>query len=180
MRKTFSAISILLLAACSGQDGNEGVAANGAAAESEGGSSSGGTAGVALQPGQYETTVETTRVAMSNVPGMPAGIAPPTIPPTTIRSCLTPEQAARPSANFLSGKGDAGGCGYSDFSMEGGRMRGTLQCSSAGSTMRATFDGQFTADGYQMTSQSQVNANGMTVESETRTTSRRIGDCPAG
>ena len=179
MRKTTSAIAILLLAACGGQNGNEQVGSNGTAGASES-ASSGGAAGVALQPGEYETRVEVTRMAMSNMPNMPAGMTPPTPPPTTIRSCLTPEQAARPNANFLSGSGETGGCDYSDFSMEGGRMRGTVQCSSAGTTMRSTFDGQFTSTGYEMTSQAQTSASGMTMDMETRTTARRIGDCPAG
>ncbi|MGQ0588105.1 MAG: DUF3617 domain-containing protein [Sphingosinicella sp.] len=170
MRKTTSAIAMLLLAACGGQSGNEQAAASG-----EGKSS----ASVALQPGQYETTVEVTRVAMANMPNMPAGMTPPP-PPTTVRSCLTPEQAARPNANFLSGSGDTGGCEYSNFSMDGGRMRGTVQCDSEGSTMRSTFDGRISGDGYQMTSQAQVTASGMTMEMDTRTTARRIGDCPAG
>jgi len=174
-----SAIAVLLLAACSGQGANEQAASNGAGGASESGSS-GATAGVALQPGEYETRVEVTRMAMSNMPNMPAGMSPPTPPPTTIRSCLTPEQAARPNANFLSGSGETGGCDYSDFSMEGGRMRGTVQCNSEGATMRSTFDGQFTSAGYEMTSQAQTSANGMTMEMETRTTARRIGDCPAG
>lgn len=172
MRKTTSTIAVLLLAACSGQSGNEQAATNGA--------SESGSASVALQPGQYETTVEVTRVAMANMPNMPAGMTPPTPPPTTVRSCLTPEQAARPNANFLSGSGDTGGCEYSNFSMDGGRMRGTVECSSEGSTMRSTFDGRLSGDGYQMTSQAQVTASGMTMEMDTRTTSRRIGDCPAG
>jgi len=167
MRKTTSAIAVLLLAAC-GQGGNE-QAANGASGD--------GSASVALQPGQYETTVEVTRMSVANMPG---GMTPPTPPPTTVRSCLTPEQAAQPNANFLSGSGDTGGCEYSNFSMDGGRMRGTVECSSEGSTMRSTFDGRIGGDGYQMTSQAQVTASGMTMEMDTRTTARRIGDCPAG
>jgi hypothetical protein len=173
MRKTTSAIAVLLLAACGSQSGNEQAAGNGAGDSA----SSGGTASVALQPGQYETTVEVTRMSVANMPG---GMTPPTPPPTTVRSCLTPEQAARPNANFLSGSGDSGGCEYSNFSMDGGRMRGTVQCDSEGSTMRSTFDGRFSGDGYQMTSQAQVTASGMTMEMDTRTTARRIGDCPAG
>ena len=175
MRKTTSAIAVLLLAACGGQSGNEQTATNGA-----GGASGSGSANVALQPGQYETTVEVTRMSVANMPNMPAGMTPPTPPPTTVRSCLTPEQAAQPNANFLSGSGDSGGCEYSNFSMDGGRMRGTVECSSEGSTMRSTFDGRIGGDGYQMTSQAQVTASGMTMEMDTRTTARRIGDCPAG
>lgn len=185
MRTKATFVATLLLAACSGgeQAGNEaGNAAGNQAAANAGDSAGGGDGGggggaVALQAGQWETTVQVTRMSMANMPG---GVSPPTPPPTTVSYCLTPEQAARPSADFLTGSGESGGCTYQDFSMEGGRISGTVTCESAGTSMRSTMDGQFTPTGYEMNTQVQTTAQGMTMDMETRTTARRVGDCPAG
>lgn len=180
MRYKATLVATLLLAACGGQSGNEQAggneAGNGAAAAGSGGDG-GGAASIALQPGQWETTVEVTRLSVSN---MPQGITPPTPPPTTASYCLTAEQAARPSAGFLTGGGEAGGCSYENFSMANGQLSGAVTCNVAGTSSRSTFSGQFTPTSYEMTTQVEATAAGMTTESETRTTARRVGECPSG
>jgi hypothetical protein len=180
MRLAVATAAIAMLAACSGGGGggNEQAPAN-AAGNAAGTESGGGgeTASVSLQPGQWETTVQVTRM---DVPNMPQGVTPQTPPPTTIRSCITPEQAARPNADFLTGSGETGGCSYENFSMAGGRIQGTVSCNSQGTTMRSTFDGQFTPSSYEMNTQVETNAGGMAMNMATRTTARRVGDCPAG
>jgi hypothetical protein len=115
-----------------------------------------------------------------NVPNMPQGVTPPTPPPTTVRSCITPEQAARPNANFLTGSGESGGCNFENFNMAGGRLQGAVTCNAQGTTMRSTFEGQFTPTSYEMTTQVETNAGGMAMNMATRTSARRVGDCPAG
>jgi hypothetical protein len=130
-----------------------------------------------MQPGEWETTVEVVRM---EAPNMPQGMNMPMPAATTIRTCLTAEQVSRPNAGFLTGKGDASGCTYENFSMAGGRIQGSVQCSSQGTTMRSTFNGQFSATSYEMTQQVETGAQGMTMEMESRTSGRRIGDCPAG
>ena len=180
MRRAGTAFAALLLAACGGQSGNEqaGNAAGGTETEAAGGGGGGGgAASVALQPGMWETTVEVVRM---NMPNMPQGMATPTPPPTTISYCLTPEQAARPSADFLTGSGETGGCTYENFSMENGRIQGTVSCNAQGTQMRSTLDGQFTPSSYEMNTQVQTTTGGMTMDMETRTSARRTGDCPAG
>lgn len=187
MRVAITTAAILMLAACSGGGGgNEQAPANAAGNEAapavsgrEGGTGDGGggAASVSLQPGEWETTVQVTSM---NVANMPQGVNPPTPPPTTVRSCITPEQAARPNASFLSGKDANSGCTNENFSMTGGRMQGTVTCSQQGTTMRSTFNGEFTPTGYEMTAQVETQANGMSMNMETRTTGRRLGDCPAG
>ena len=185
-----AAAAALLLVSCSGQNGAGNGSANaaggneaaaGADAAPEAGSAAAPAAAMAqLSPGQWETRVEVLRLNMSDVPNMPAGVTPPMPPPTTVRSCLTPEQARQPNAGFLTGGENQSGCTYEDFSMTGGRMQGIVTCTREGTTVRATVNGSFTADSYAMESESRVTANGMTVETASRVTSRRIGDCPAG
>lgn len=176
-----TAAAALLLVSCSGGDkaGNEAaISGDGNAAASAGGTeSSRGGATAELSPGQWETTVEILRMDMGNVPGMPAGMTPPRPAPTTVRSCLTPQQARRPNAGFMAGNNEAG-CAYENFSMAGGRVQGTMTCNQQGSTVRATVNGSFSPESYRMESDSQVNSNGVSVSTTTRVTGRRIGDCP--
>ncbi|MEA3029425.1 MAG: hypothetical protein QOG13_750 [Sphingomonadales bacterium] len=175
MKHKLFAIATLLVAACGSQD----KAGNGAANAGAGESSAAGGAAIALTPGEWETIVEVTSLNITGGPQLPGGMTPPLPPPTTVRSCLTPEQAARPNANFLTGSGERGGCNYENFSMAGGRIQGTVTCASEGTTMRTTVNGQFGPDSYETESQSRITSNRMTMETAGRTRSRRVGDCPA-
>lgn len=169
-------IAALAIAACGGN--GDGAGGNDAAAESNAaaGGGGGGAASAAMQPGQWEIT---TTVASISVPNMPSGMAPPVPPPTTVRSCLTPEEASQPNANFLTGMGESGGCTYENQSMEGGRVQSTVQCSSGGATMRTVVSGQFTPTSFEVNQRATTSAQGMNMEIESRTAGRRIGDCPA-
>jgi hypothetical protein len=133
----------------------------------------------ALTPGEYETTIEVLRMDIVGGPRIPGGIVPPVPPPSTVRSCLTPEQARRPDAGFLTGKGAQAGCAYENLTMSDGRIQGAVTCDSQGTRVRTTMDGRFGSDSYTVESQSRIETNGMTIESAGRATSRRIGDCPA-
>ena len=102
----------------------------------------------------------------------------PIPPSTTVRSCLTADKARRPDANFLTGSGAQGGCNYENLTMDGGRIQGAVTCNSQGTQMRTVMSGRFAADGYRMESESRIEANGVTIETASRITTRRIGDCP--
>ena len=188
MRQWIGYAAALALAGCGGGDsgdankaagGNESAGAeaggNAGAAAEAGGGGSGGGGSASLQPGQWEITTNVTRITM---PGMPAGMSPPMPPPTTVRACLTAAQAAQPGAGFLSGSGEAQGCTYESNSISGGRIQAVVQCSQQGTTMRSTMTGQFTADSYEVSQQAQISAQGQNMETESRTTGRRVGDCP--
>lgn len=184
MRRSITVAAALLIASCGSQEkaGNGSAQGNDAGASepsAEAGTSGGGAAAASLTPGQYETRIEVLRINMVNGPDLPAGMTPPIPPPTVARSCLTPDNARRPDANFLTGSGAQGGCNYENLSMDGGRIQGVVTCSSQGTNMRTTMNGQFTADGYSMESESRVKASGVTIETASRITTRRIGDCPA-
>jgi hypothetical protein len=174
MRGSIIAISAILLAACGSEAGNEQAAANKAAPASSGG---GGMAAGAMtmQPGQWEIRTEVGRM---EVPNMPAGMSPPTPPPTTVNTCLTPEQARAPSGDFLTGSGQAAGCTTENMSMAGGRVRGIVQCNQQGTTMRSTMDGQFSPTSFEINQRVETSAQGMNMTMESRTTGRRTGDCP--
>ncbi len=165
-------MAALALAACGGGGEENAEGGNGTAAASGGGSAS-----VSLQPGQWEIT---TTVASINVPNLPPGATPPLPPPSPVRSCLTPEQAAQPTAGFIAGAGENGGCTYENSSMSGGRIEATVQCNAGGATMRSVMNGQFAPESFEVTQRATTSAEGMNMEMESRTTGRRVGDCPAG
>ncbi len=180
MRVSIIAIATILLAACGSDAGNEQAAGNAAApTNADGGSGGGGgmaAGAVTMQPGQWEIRTEIGRM---EVPNMPAGMSPPTPPPTTVNTCLTPEQARAPGGDFLTGSGQAAGCTTENMSMEGGRIRGTVQCNQQGTTMRSTMDGQFSPTSFEINQRVETSAQGMNMTMESRTTGRRTGDCPA-
>ena len=173
MRRSIAAAAALLLASCSSQSGNEQKSAGNEAAPAGGG---GGAAAVTMAPGQWEITTEVGEIQMAN---MPAGVTPPTPPPTTVRTCLTAAQASAPSGGFLTGSGEGSGCTSEGMTMSGGRIQGTVQCNQAGSTMRSTMDGQFSSESFEVNQRVETSAQGMNVTMQSRTRGRRVGDCPA-
>jgi hypothetical protein len=180
-RGTFAAAAAaLLLAACSGGDeGDAGAAGNTGASGAESAAPDAGGGEVAMTPGEWEMTVQ---VSQMSVPGVPEG-AMPSMPATTMRTCLTAEQASQPTPGFLTGQQDGSGadCSYENYSTAGGRVQGTVQCRVAEGTMRTTLDGQITPTSFEMNQQTQMSGGGMPeTRTESRVTGRRIGDCPAG
>jgi hypothetical protein len=191
--RTIAASLALLLAACGGDGGEggngSGNAGGGEAAgggngagsggESAGAGAGGAAGGVTMQAGEWETT---TQVLAIEMPGMPpeAAKAMQQQPPQTVRSCLTEQQVARPPADFFAGAAQQG-CDGSNMTMAGGRIQGTLQCTSDQGTMRITMDGQFAPTSFEIAQTMEVTAGGRpAMTTRARATGRRIGDCPAG
>lgn len=176
MRGSIAAVAVLLLASCGGPGDNQQKAESGNAATPAASGVGAAGAAVAMQPGQWEITTEVLRM---EVPNMPKGVSAPTPPPTTVRTCLTPQQASAPSGGFLTGSGESGGCTTENMSMSGGRIQGTVQCNQPGTTMRSTMDGQFSPTGFEVNQQVETSAQGMNMTIQSRTSGRRVGDCPA-
>ena len=174
MRRSIAAMAALALVSCSG-GGSENKAEGGDKAGASGEGAGAGGATATMQPGQWEITTEVVRMS---APNMPQGMSMPNPPPTTVRTCLTAEQAAAPSGGFLTGSGENSGCTASNMTMTGGRIQGTVQCEQPGTTMRSTLDGTFTPTSMEMNQRVETSAQGMTMEIESRTTGRRVGDCP--
>ena len=99
---------------------------------------------------------------------------------TSVSNCVTPEQAARPSANFLAAQKDSN-CTYRDFSMKSGRMTGTMSCAAPGmpGSMVMTMEGSYRPTSYEMKMDMQSSGmpGGMNMKIRARTTGKRIGDC---
>ncbi len=134
--------------------------------------------GLTIAPGLWEVASEVVAVS---APNLPIEARDRMIGPRGQgQACLTPEDAARPSARFLAGRGD-NGCAYADFAMDGGRMTGTMRCAEPdGGETLARMTGDYGREGYRLDMVIETPLpDGATIRIETRTTGRRIGDCPA-
>ena len=185
MKLRIAAIATLLLASCGSQSANQKSANQPAggnqqadAAAPAATAAAGGNGGFNIQPGEWEIVME---MRTTQASGMPAGMTMPQMRPSTIRSCVTPEQVSRANANFLSGGGHAGmNCDYSGVTVANGRIQGTSTCSRAGMEARVTMDGSFTPTSYDINQQMQSTNHGRTISSTNHLVGRRIGECTPG
>lgn len=137
--------------------------------------------GVKLKPGQWETSFTIEDLEMAQMPGgasaaqfkeqMKAGMSR-----VGIKHCVTPEQAARPSADMLAGQADKN-CSYKGFDMAGGAVKGQVSCTRDGQTMNATMTGTYAPDRYDMVMDmtSTGTEPGATMKMKARTQGRLIG-----
>lgn len=160
---------LALLVSC-GEPDAQNMSANQVAAE---------LSDMTIAPGEWEVASEVLRVS---APNLPIQARDRMIGPRArIRSCVTPEQAARPDARFLAGQSQRG-CGYADFAMADGRMTGTMHCPEpGGGTTVARMTGDYRRDRYALAMTIETPMpDGAMIRIETRTLGRRVGDCPAG
>ena len=132
--------------------------------------------GMKITPGQWEATNEILSVS---APGMPPDITKQMLRKTTVLNCITPEQAENPDANFLAAQKDSN-CTYQDWSMENGRMSGTMTCTGEGAPgqMKMQMQGQYAPNNYSMDMTMEAGGGGMNMTIKSRTSGRRVGDCP--
>jgi hypothetical protein len=137
-----------------------------------------------VRPGRWVTEVALESI---DIPGMPTDAAEQ-IKATMAKaasgheSCLTAEQASRPSEDFFAGKG--GNCRYDSFTMDGGKLSGTMRCTQQGASQIVQFDGDYASERYEMRMSSKLEqAPGAGMGAMTmamRVKARRVGDCDAG
>jgi hypothetical protein len=134
-------------------------------------------ANVQITPGLWESRSEVLNVTAPNLPREIQNRMKTKSNPT--RHCISPEQAARPDANFLASRRD--NCTYRDFTMRGGRMQGNMVCTGGDmpGEARATMSGRYDAQSYDMRMQMELAGPAdSTMTIETRASGRRLGDCP--
>lgn len=140
---------------------------------------------VKLTPGQWETTVEILDVKMEGLPpGAPKGMMNNMIgSKTTVKSCITPEQAEKPNADFLSAQKDAN-CSYSSFDMSGGLIKAAMICSGKNQPgkLQMSMTGKYGSNSYEMNQETNMSGfqQGMSMAMKSKVTGRHIGECPAG
>jgi hypothetical protein len=165
-----SAVALVTLAACSSEpEKPKDMTAEEVADE---------LSGMKIEPGQWEATNE---IVSANAPGMPAGVLDQMVgQKTSVQNCITPEQAAKPSANFLAAQENSN-CTYQGWSMERGRMTGTMTCEGGEmpGKMVMKMDGRYGSTSYDMNMRMETTGlpDNMSMTINARTSGRRIGDC---
>lgn len=97
-------------------------------------------------------------------------------PRRSIRHCITPEQAERPSANFLAAR-QTSACQYQDIELHEGRLTGVMSCTNG----PATMDGRYGPTSWEnRLEMRQSMPDGATMTLQVRWSGRRIGECEGG
>ncbi len=160
----------VLLAGCGGGDGETGheTSANEVAQQ---------LSQLRIEPGLWERSTEVLSVS---APGMPREVASRTVGPRGGgRYCITPEQAARPNATFLATQQNSN-CSYRDFTMQGGRIAGTMTCTGGRvpGEVRTRMEGQYGPQSYDMRMHMRTDMeSGEEMTTEIRVVGRRVGEC---
>lgn len=162
---TGATVAFLLALSSCGQSANREMSTNEVAAE---------LAHMRIAPGLWELKSEVVEV---RGPELPREVRNRMIGPRrTLRNCISPEQAARPSANFLATSADTS-CRYRGFSIHDGRMRGEMRCREA----QARMTGRYQPQRYDIVMEMEGPApGGETMTLSLRASGRRIGECDEG
>lgn len=137
---------------------------------------------VQMKPGQWESSFAIDDLDFTN---MPKGAPAPdqmkeqmkgAMSRTAIKHCVTPEQAANPSADMLSGQRQKN-CVYKGFDMNGGSIRGQVSCNEGGQAMTATMTGTYTPESYDVTMDMSTRGgtDGVAMTMKARTRGKWIG-----
>ncbi|MFZ2995435.1 DUF3617 domain-containing protein [Sphingobium sp.] len=134
---------------------------------------------VQLKPGQWEGGFEIKDIDLSGVPGAPANMKQQMqrmMNQTGLRYCVTPEQAANPSADMFGGQ-ESKDCTYAGFDASGGKVKGQVSCKSPGGTMNAAMSGTYAPESYAMTLDMKMEggANGQAMAMTAQSHGRWIG-----
>lgn len=128
-------------------------------------------ASVKVEPGQWQST--TTILSVDGLAPSEAGQM--VGKKTEISNCITPEQAVRPSANFLAAQ-QKSDCTYESFKIEAERLSGRMTCSGGAipGRMVTAMTGKYGPTAYDVTMDMQ-SAGALRIK--TRTSGRRVGEC---
>ncbi len=134
--------------------------------------------GMKIEPGQWEATNE---IVSATAPGVPADALKQMVgQKSTVSNCITPEQAAKPSANFLAAQQN-NNCSYQDWKMDGGKMTGTMTCQGGQMPGKVIMNmsGDYGPTSYDLAMDMNTTGlpGGMTMNIKAKTTGRRVGEC---
>jgi hypothetical protein len=124
-----------------------------------------------IEPGQWEIAVT---INAADMPSAPPAVAKMMVGrTTTIKHCITPEDAARGPQDLLKpGKS----CTFTRYNMKGGKLDSEVVCQQGGSTVTAVSTGSFTPTGFTATGRS-TTSGGMAMTVDSTSVGRRVGDC---
>ncbi|HAF42053.1 MAG TPA: DUF3617 domain-containing protein [Sphingobium sp.] len=140
---------------------------------------------VQLRPGQWEGRFTIQDIDLSAMPGAPAGMKEQMksmMSQTSLKYCVTPEEAANPGGEMFSGQENRN-CTYGGFEAKDGAVKGQVSCKSEGGTMNATMSGRYAPEHYSMDMDMKMagGPQGMTMAMTARSEGKWIGpECPPG
>lgn len=133
--------------------------------------------GVMPRPGRWQSSMTVEKMEMPGMPPQASAAMNKALGTATVNvSCLTPEQANRPSAEFF--QKAATGCTYDHFTMADGKIDAAMACTKVGRNMHMVMNGTFDPDHYnvRVTNQSEMQPGKM-MNMTMAITSQRLGDC---
>jgi hypothetical protein len=162
-----------------------------ALAACNGGGGSGG--GGAIEPGEWETIAELTKVDVSNLPEeMRRNMRMPASRTTTTRGCwvMTADRVRIENLRFTIPEPAlrGAGCTLPELVLEGGTLRGRMRCTGlpapptaggAGTmSVSGELDGSYAPNRVQATMRGEIRFGARSGSADVRFTSRRLGQCP--
>lgn len=135
---------------------------------------------VQLKPGQWEGRFTVQDIDMPQAPaGMKAQMKS-VMSQTSLRYCVTPEQAANPGAEMFSGQENKN-CTYGNFSATGGKVTGQVSCKGNGGTMNAAMSGTYAPDRYAIDMDMKMDGGAHAMAMTARSEGKWIGaECASG
>lgn len=134
------------------------------------------TSGIKPRPGRWESQF---KIESMDMPGMPPQaremMQRQMASAKSHFTCLTPEQADRPNAEFFQ-KG-ATGCTYDHFTMADGKLDAEMTCKRGPGTAKMTMLGSYSADSYDVKVTSASAMQGETMKMVMSIASNRVGEC---
>lgn len=130
-----------------------------------------GALAAGVQPGQWQIAVT---INSADMPGAPPAVAKMMVGrTTTLKQCITPEDAARGPQDML--KSDKN-CVFTRYSMVGGKLSSEMTCKQRGSTVTAVSAGSFTPTSFTANGRSTMTGD-MPMTMTSTVVGKRIGDC---
>lgn len=124
-----------------------------------------------VSPGQWQSTMVIEEFTMPGVPPEVAAMARSR--PTTVKYCLTPEEAEANPEKLLA---QDNSCKTVRFRFEGGKIDAEMRCETEMGPATMTMQGSYQPESYTM--RARTVAGPMTTAS--RMTAKRIGPCTGG
>lgn len=134
---------------------------------------------LAFQPGHWESTMKLEKMDVSGMnlpPQAKAQMEQQIGTEKTFDSCLTPEEAKKPSSDFFK---VAEGCTYKTFSMSGGKINAEMACAGQqGASRTMKLSGTYDSTTYAMHVEGSGSMpGGMTMSMAMTMNSKRTGEC---
>ena len=136
-------------------------------------------ASLGLKPGQWQNMVQVLDMDIQGegmTPAISARMkqAMASRPPETVKSCLTPEDAAKGPAALMAGKMH---CNFTKSEIAGGHSSTAMTCDLPTGRLSSTGEGVYTPTSYSVESHGSLTGGKMSMTMHTRTSGEWLGQC---